>query len=100
MRLLPRRRHSREIRDQELWHLGRMQAQARGMRQAAERDGITRGAWSRGPVPRPRQARKDERAVIARQEQTGSDARRAAVLSRAMDQALTRDRARHQGRTR
>ena len=91
---------SQEERDEELWRLGRMQAQARGMRQAAERDGITRDAWHPGPVTSARQVRKTERAVVARQEKTGSDARRAVVLSRAMDQALTRDRTGHPGRTR
>jgi hypothetical protein len=90
---------SQEERDADRFEDARQGAFARGMRQAAVRDGVAPDrSWRPGPVPRARQVRKREREVVARQANTGSNARRASVLARAMGQSLERDRATRRSR--
>jgi hypothetical protein len=73
---------------------GRRQVFARGMRQAADRDGLEPEVrWRPGPVPSPREIRRTERARQA-QPMRDMDARRARVLGRAMEQSLAHDRGR------
>ena len=48
----PRPWRSQEDRDEARWWTGRMEAQARGMRQAASRD-LPASGWQPGPVPPP-----------------------------------------------
>jgi len=94
---------SREERDEAARNLGRMQAQARGLRQAAARDGAARDStWQPGRVPAPRQARSAERTARqkARKLESGLDPGRAAALKRASGQSLARTaRERQEGRS-
>jgi hypothetical protein len=86
----PRPWRSQEDRDEARWWTGRMEAQARGMRQAASRD-LPASGWQPGPVPPARQARRQERELIARRDPADGSAR-AEVLARAMEQALRHER--------
>ncbi len=88
---LPRRWHSDAEPDEVRWWLGRMEAHARGMRQAAARDRIA-PANSRqpGPVPPTRQALKQERGRQRRDPAT--DLGRAQTLARAIEQSSARNR--------
>ena len=86
----PRPWRSQEDRDEARWWTGRMEAQARGMRQAASRD-LPASGWQPGPVPPARQARRQERELIARRDPADGSAR-AEVLARGMEQALRRER--------
>ena len=81
---------SQEERNEARWWTGRQGAQARGMRQAAARDLPVTG-WQPGPVPTPRQARRQERELTARRDPDDLTARTETV-ARGMEQALRHDR--------
>lgn len=83
---LPRFWHGDAEPEQVRWNLGRGGALARGMREAATRDGMTSQTWQPGPVPRPRQARKQERDVQQRQASPDRYTDRAKALARATQQ--------------
>jgi len=83
---------SQEERDATRWDTGRQGAFACGMRQAAARDFPGPG-WQPGPVPPPRQVRRQERELAARRD-PADDSARTETLARAMEQSLRHDRAR------
>lgn len=90
-----RQKFSREERDRARRELGRQQAQARGLRQAAARDGVAPDpSWRPAPPRRPvRVFQQDYELRLARAPAAG-DTGRAAALRRASEQDL----ARRQGR--
>jgi len=84
---LPSFLRSREERDSARFENGRQGAFARGMREAAARDGVTRGNWRPGPAPRPRQARRrDQQLRHQRSDPRREGTGRAETLARATQQ--------------
>lgn len=82
---LPRPWYSQEERDADRFENGRQGAFARGMRQAAARDGVARKNWRPVPVPAPRQVRRQERQLQQRSD-PARDTGRAQALARATQQ--------------
>ena len=80
------RRVSQEERDRDRFEAGRQGAFARGARQAARQD-LPPSRWRPGPVPPPRQVRRQQRELTARRADPRSDLDRAKTLARAMQQA-------------